>query len=305
MNTDIVCKGIWRACRSIMELHRSLRPTPHPRLIMTLLVKDEEELLEHNLQFHHAMGVDGFIITDNNSSDATPSIIEKYRRKGWVLECIRETSSGYEQKRWVDRMVMLAKMRYGADWVINADADEFWWTPLGSLKEEMVRAKGNVLTTEMRVVYPHEERPWTSWEETVRAIPPAERDMIGLSRHTIFAPNRPKVAHRTDGYIHIAMGNHKVAMLPRRRCKSGILIYHYMWHGHDHFLRKVVNGGKELEKHSSRHGGRHWRELYAIYKSGRIEEEYQRIFAPNRIEWLRNQGYLIADCPIPAFRFEA
>lgn len=49
---------------------------------MTLLVKNEEGMLEENLQFHKAMGVDGFIITDNNSTDSTPDIIRKYKQKG-------------------------------------------------------------------------------------------------------------------------------------------------------------------------------------------------------------------------------
>ena len=45
------------------------------------------------------MGVDAFIVTDNNSADGTYGIIEKYRRKGWVVDVIRETATGYEQKR--------------------------------------------------------------------------------------------------------------------------------------------------------------------------------------------------------------
>ncbi len=45
------------------------------------------------------MGVDAFIVTDNNSADGTYGIIEKYRRKGWVVDVIRETATGYEQKK--------------------------------------------------------------------------------------------------------------------------------------------------------------------------------------------------------------
>ena len=66
---------------------------------MTLLVKNEESMLEENLLFHKAMGVDSFIITDNNSTDSTPEIIRKYKQKGWIKEVIEEKATDYEQKR--------------------------------------------------------------------------------------------------------------------------------------------------------------------------------------------------------------
>ena len=42
---------------------------------MALKVRDEEDVLEHNLRFHRAQGVDFFIVTDNASVDGTPAIL--------------------------------------------------------------------------------------------------------------------------------------------------------------------------------------------------------------------------------------
>ncbi|GAY29409.1 glycosyltransferase family 2 protein, partial [Prevotella sp. MGM2] len=137
---------------------------------MTLLVKNEEQLLEKNLQFHKNMGVDAFIVTDNNSTDKTPEIIRKYVEKGWIVEAITETATDYEQKQWVDRMIWLAKTRHKADWVINADADEFWYNPTGNLKTAMTATRANVLACEMRSVYPDENRSWEQWNKTVRTV---------------------------------------------------------------------------------------------------------------------------------------
>ena len=87
-----------------------------------LLSKIGHVISEFPLAFK-AMGVDGFIITDNNSTDSTPDIIRKYKQKGWIKEVIEEKATNYEQKDWVDRMIWKAKTIYKADWIINADAD--------------------------------------------------------------------------------------------------------------------------------------------------------------------------------------
>lgn len=293
-------KSISRQFRCIKEFPEFFKKLREPRLIMTLLVKNEEDILEENLIFHHSMGVDAFIVTDNNSTDNTPAIIEKYKKMGWIVEVINETSTGYEQKMWVDRMIMIAKDKYKADWVINCDADEFWYTPLGSLKQECAEAKGNVLLTTMHVPYPISGSTWKEWDESVRVIPKGMQASLELSPYNIFGGSRSKVAHRTAGYLHISMGNHKVAMFPRHKVKSSIIIYHYIWRGYDHFIKKIVNGGKELEKHSSKRGGAHWRYLYEKYKQGCIDEEYRKIFAVDHLDMLRSQGYLVKDVNVIA-----
>lgn len=96
----------------ISEFPLAFKQTKEVKLFMTLLVKNEEGMLEENLQFHKAMGVDGFIITDNNSTDSTPDIIRKYKQKGWIKEVIEEKATNYEQKDWVDRMIWKAKTIY-------------------------------------------------------------------------------------------------------------------------------------------------------------------------------------------------
>ena len=103
---------------AIIESYKTLSKTSSPKLIMTLLVKNEEDMLEKNLQFHKSMGVDGFIVTDNNSTDHTPDIIKKYQEKGWILKSIKETASNYEQKEWVDRMMRALKKRFNSNYFL-------------------------------------------------------------------------------------------------------------------------------------------------------------------------------------------
>lgn len=269
------------------------RKTSAPRLIMTMLVKNEDELLEQNLLFHKAMGVDAFIITDNNSTDGTPGIIEKYRRKGWVVDVIHETATGYEQKDWVDRMIWRAKTRFGADWIINADADELWYAPSGSLKEELSAVRANVLTCEMRSMYPEEGVPFWQWTKAVKPV--ADIAAYDLSQYSLFERQNYKVIHRAAGYLQISMGNHKVKMLPQCTRHAAVRVYHYNVRGRRQFMDKMVNGGLQLQQHKGRHGGRHWRYFYRLYKEGLLDKEYDRVIGRQSFDKLCESGYIYTD----------
>src|ERR1700722_10806866 len=103
---------------------------------MTLLGRDEEAVLAANFDFHLFQGIDFFVVTDNLSVDRTRDIIEEYVRRGVAVRLF-ESNDDYSQYRWVTKMARIAALRYGADWVINNDADEFWAPsdPYGSVKE--------------------------------------------------------------------------------------------------------------------------------------------------------------------------
>ena len=104
----------------------SIKGSTLMKLIMTLLVRDEEDIIRANILYHLDRGVDFIIATDNNSRDSTPSILMDFQRQG-CLHLISETDDDYSQSEWVTRMARMAATDFGADWIINSDADEFWW----------------------------------------------------------------------------------------------------------------------------------------------------------------------------------
>jgi hypothetical protein len=101
-------------------------------LVMTLLARDEADVVEPWLVFHLNAGADFVIATDNRSMDGTTEVLERFAREGHV-RLIREDGDDLRQDVWVTRMARLAATEHGADWVINSDADEFWWPRGASL----------------------------------------------------------------------------------------------------------------------------------------------------------------------------
>ena len=283
-----------KSINALYNIPYFLRKTRQPKLIMTLLVKNEEDMIARNLEFHKKMGVDSFIVTDNGSSDNTMTILKEYQQKGWILTIIEEKSSGYQQKVWVDRMICLAKNKYKADWIINADADEFWYAHSGSLKNELACTRANVLRCPWRNMYPEEEKPYWQWNQMV--CPVANFEKYDLSPYAIYGKQNKKVIHRALGYLQISMGNHKVTMFPRHTLWSkDIVIYHFTIRGRQQFIHKMVQGGRELEKNNSKHVGRHWRYFYELYKQGKLNEEYDRVIGLQAYDRLKADGY-IKDC---------
>ena len=102
------------------------------KLVMTLLARDEADVIESWLAFHLNAGADFVVATDNHSVDGTTDVLERYAREGHV-HLIREPGDDLRQDEWVTRMARLAATDFGADWVINSDADEFWWPRGASL----------------------------------------------------------------------------------------------------------------------------------------------------------------------------
>jgi hypothetical protein len=177
------------------------------KLVLTLLVRDEADVLDANLAFHLNAGVDFVIATDHGSQDGTTEILERYAREGYV-HLLRERSEDFRQADWVTRMARLAASDFGADWVINADADEFWWPRGGSPKEILaaVPRRYGVVRGFQRHFAPRPGGKGHFAERlTVRITPYRPRTGPDDPFHGTI-----QVAHRGDPAVRVRAGNHDV-----------------------------------------------------------------------------------------------
>ena len=175
------------------------------KLVMTLLARDEADIVDAQIAFHLHAGVDFVIAMDNRSDDGTTEILERYERAG-VLHLLHEDGDDMRQQEWVTGMARLAAAEFGADWVINADADEFWWPRGGGLKEvlSLVPDRFGVVRGCWRHFLPRAEGDADFAERmTVRLCVPAHSG----DKSTIYHAHQ-KVAHRADPEVEIERGNH-------------------------------------------------------------------------------------------------
>jgi glycosyl transferase family 2 len=177
------------------------------RLAATLLVRDEADIVEAHLAFHLSAGVDIIVATDHRSKDGTTEILESYAREGRV-HLIRRDDERIRQSEWVTHMARLAAVEHGADWVINSDADEFWWPREGSLKDVLaaVPPRYGVVYAVSRVFVPRPGQEWFAERMTARlALTAPINDPATPFRHVA------KVAHRGDPRVVVLQGNHRVS----------------------------------------------------------------------------------------------
>jgi glycosyltransferase involved in cell wall biosynthesis len=173
------------------------------KLVQTLVVRDEADIVDAQLSYHLNAGVDFVIASDHASRDGTTEILESYARDG-VLRRIPVTGDMHDGP-WRTRMARLAATEHGADWVINTDADEFWMPRAGALKEVFaaVREPWGVVFALSRHFVPRPAELNFAERMTVRVSP-----SVAINDPT--SPYRPhlKAAHRADAWITISHGAH-------------------------------------------------------------------------------------------------
>jgi hypothetical protein len=265
------------------------------KIVMTLLVRDEADITEINILYHLSIGVDFFIITDNRSTDNLPAVIQKYIKKG-LAKYIYEPADHFDQARWVTKMALMAHDEYSADWVINNDADEFWWTPLFNLKKELA-----LIPEDIGVVYvnrhnfiPRKETGQPFYE----TMDIKEKDSV----NSLGRPLEGKSLHRGCGSVLVSMGNHNATLPdthPNKKMTSTTMeIFHYPMRSFKQFENKIVKGGAALNNNTeiAYDIGDTWRILFDIYKKEGLESYYQsQLFNDEQLQTDIASGSLVID----------
>ena len=241
------------------------------KVVMTLLVRDEADVVDAQIAFHLHAGVDFVIATDNRSQDGTTEILERYERAGF-LHLIREPSDQMRQSEWVTHMARLAATDFGADWVLNTDADEFWWPRGGTLGDvlETVPERYGVVRGCWRHFLPRPEDEAVFFAErmTVRLGRPA----FPGDKATIFHAHQ-KVAHRAIPEVTVEAGNHNALGpgLDPVRAWHPIEVLHFSFRSVSQLMRKGKGAWLRTEGYEPT---LHQLLLDDALRAGRLEDFY-------------------------------
>ena len=268
------------------------------RVVMTLLVRDEQELLAANLDYHLRQGVDFVLVSDHGSTDATPRILDEYVARG-VARVLPVEGEALDQGGWVTRMARLAAVEHGADWVINNDADEFWWPAAGTLADMLALVPeryGQLVCPRHNFVPRPGSGPF--WERM------AVRE--ARSQNLVGRELEPNAAHRGHPDVVVDHGNHGVreaSLRPAPRL-SLIEVLHFPIRTWEQFEHKVARAGRGYRTLPALppEVGRDQLTLAAMHERGELRAWFERATLDDeRIEAGLARGELVVDRRLQRF----
>ncbi|WP_328531732.1 glycosyltransferase family 2 protein [Nocardioides sp. NBC_00368] len=248
------------------------------RIIGTMMVRDEVDIVAAMIEHHLDQGVDTLIVTDNASVDGTTEVLERYAATGRV-ELHHDPVHEKQQGKVVTAMARRARTHFRADWVLNLDADEFLVPKDKGLTVrqalEATPLSLNAFTVEVEnLVGPPALKGGGINRLQWRDRRADERlEAVGLHAHPT-----PNAIHRGESDIKVVQGNHFVSLRSNGQPADEVAmeVLHLPWRSWSQLERKVINAGKGYEaspdlRPSPRH---HGMRDYQRYLAGTLQDAY-------------------------------
>jgi len=231
------------------------------------MVKDEDDIIYENLVWHFCVGFRKFIIIDNNSTDKTRFLIEKFRsqvvEKATVIIVYDPIFEFIQSKKTTGAMYLAHSIWPQVEWIFPVDADEFWYpnTRLQDIISDIPSNKDIIFTNQ----YNH--FPVKTATDFDFSIP--FYDSLNF-RFKSLSPGFGKIALRGKLDMIIAQGNHSANSINYNRNthyiagnKIGLDMRHFQMRSVKQTEKKYLNGanannlGQKLGL-LSKNSGTHW-----------------------------------------------
>jgi len=254
------------------------------RLTMSLLIKNEADIIADNIRVHAALGVDAFVVMDNGSTDGTREVVQALQNEFDIILIDRPTLD-YQQSNWKTEMAQIAKQKQGADWVITNDADEFWIPESGSLKTELTASGSIIYCPRHNVLFNREDfDAETPYYEQLNRVQYPINYPKGIQQNqeqlSIMMGNiHGKVMVRTRGLLRVKGGNHRAWHLwgwYNQTNSTNVSVYHFPIRSKAHFVANIENRQALLKKGVTKMGD-HYKRWVKMLDAGTLEQEFDRL----------------------------
>jgi Glycosyl transferase family 2. len=277
------------------------------KIVMTILVKNEADIIAKNIKVHKALGVDAFVVMDNDSTDGTREILEKLQKDIEII--IIEEKGLYSQKKWMTGLADIARRELNADWVISNDADEFWLPTENRTIKEVLTFKGSILYCHRYNMILAEGINDNLNSIYKVANPIAYSKVMGQEERisVVLAKIAHKVIVNPYGLYKIKGGNHSAKHI--KNLKSfykrsdnepefeDINVYHYPNRSYEQFEKNIENRKMLLESGQHIGMGKPYHRWVRLYNSGMLKDEFDRniLFSKPDIEILKKYDIICED----------
>jgi hypothetical protein len=275
------------------------------KIILAVHVLDNADVLREYLEWYRHLGVDLVVANDFGSTDGGQDILEDFAKQGFVRWSYQASKKAKDSNP-SDRLAEFAREKYGAEWVILCDTDEFLTVAEGDLRGVLERAQQdevsvvnvkclNMMGTPLAPGQSALEHLTLRIDRTV--VESAHSQLTGeLPIPYIFLRHPPKTIVRAHSFVSYAAGGHSAETAAGRSIEYPQLKFlHYPIRGYDSLVTKVAHTVTWFAENPHLEAypwwGWHWRRWIRLEQAGRLREDYDDQFvSPMRAEQLVRQG---------------
>jgi hypothetical protein len=213
------------------------------------MVRDEIDIIAAMIEHTLSQEPDLIIVTDNGSVDGTTEVLQRYADLG-LVELHHDPVHRKQQHSVVTGMARRARTEHAADWVINADADEFW-APVDknlTLRTALERTplSLNAFTVPVTNLVGQPARRGSGLSRLVWRDLRSEAQLREIG---IYAQPTDNAIHRGESDVVVAQGNHFVSVPSNGQPDPavGLEVLHLPWRSWTQFEQKVLHAGRAYE----------------------------------------------------------
>jgi len=278
------------------------------KVVLFTAPSDQGDILQDFLDWHLDLGVDLILAMDHGSTDGSTELLDRYAKTKPVV-WFPVSERDIRKYSPADELAALARDRYGADWIIHCDVDEFLSTSGVPLREVLARADDEGLslislprrTMTGPVMKPGDKATDVLTLRIDKTVTPTPEQQVSweLPAPFAFLDVGDHLIVRASAFERYGAGAHVGTVTSGKSgTLDGVYIMHYAMRGFETLEKKVANTASWLAVNNHLAPGMcwHWRRWIDLSERGLLRKDYEDQFVtPARAAELVRDGICTVD----------